>query len=78
MPTYSGKERWEPFDIKFEIITKHNRWSDRNAFEYADKLPRTLGFTKHKKNMKERFSDKDVPVVASRELHFTKQEENGS
>ncbi|OWF53301.1 hypothetical protein KP79_PYT00465 [Mizuhopecten yessoensis] len=28
--------------------------------------------------MKERFSDKDVPVVARRELHFTKQEENES
>ncbi|OWF36953.1 hypothetical protein KP79_PYT02573 [Mizuhopecten yessoensis] len=28
--------------------------------------------------MKERFSDKDVPVVASRELNFTKEEESES
>ncbi|OWF51549.1 hypothetical protein KP79_PYT24349 [Mizuhopecten yessoensis] len=37
-----------------------------DAFEYTDKLPRTLGFTKLKKKMMER---------SRRELHFTKQEE---
>ncbi|OWF53581.1 hypothetical protein KP79_PYT00436 [Mizuhopecten yessoensis] len=90
MPTYSGKERWEPFALKFTIIIKDKRWSDRkikqrffdclvgDALEYADKLPRTLGFAKLKKKMKERFSDKDVPAVARRELNFTKQEEKES
>ncbi|OWF46896.1 hypothetical protein KP79_PYT14964 [Mizuhopecten yessoensis] len=88
MFTYSGKERWEPVALKFTRIIKDNKWSDRktkqrvfdclvgDALEYADKLPRTLGFTKLKKKMKERFSDKDVPVVARRELNFTKQEES--
>ncbi|OWF40227.1 hypothetical protein KP79_PYT02270 [Mizuhopecten yessoensis] len=84
IPTYSGKERWEPFTLKFERITKTDkRWSDRktiqwffdclvgDALEYADKL-------KLKKKMKERFSDKDVSAVARRELHFTKQEESES
>ncbi|OWF50427.1 hypothetical protein KP79_PYT09420 [Mizuhopecten yessoensis] len=77
MPTYSGKERWEPFALKFDRIIKDNKWSDRKtkqrffdclvseALEYADKLPRTLGFAKLKKKMKERFTNKDVPVVAA-------------
>ncbi|OWF41643.1 hypothetical protein KP79_PYT22053 [Mizuhopecten yessoensis] len=76
MPTYSGKEHWEPFALKFTRIIKDNRWSDRktkqrffdclvgDALEYADKLPRTLGFDKLENKMKKRFSDKDVPVVA--------------
>ncbi|OWF36869.1 hypothetical protein KP79_PYT02734 [Mizuhopecten yessoensis] len=90
MPTYSGKERWEPFTLKFTRIIKDNKWSDRktkqrffdclvgDALEYADKLLRTLVFTKFEKKIKERFSDKDVPVVACRELNFTRQEENES
>ncbi|OWF53412.1 hypothetical protein KP79_PYT10510 [Mizuhopecten yessoensis] len=88
MPTYSGKERWEPFALKFERIMKDNRWSNRktdyaavcyclvgDALEYADELPRTLGFTKLKNKLKERFNDKDVTLVARREQHCEKQEE---
>ncbi|OWF51303.1 hypothetical protein KP79_PYT24277 [Mizuhopecten yessoensis] len=66
MPTHFGKERLEPFILKFERIIKDNRRSDRktiqwifdcldgDALEDADKLLRTLGFTKLKKKMKER------------------------
>ena len=80
-----GKSTWESFIFQFERIAKRRKWKtlkkvDRlfdclsdTALEYANKLSCKDDYKKLKKEMKHRFSFKEAPTSARRQLQFVKQ-----
>lgn len=91
MEIFSGDGRtdWETFIIKFVRLADDRRWSKRKllskfydsltgvAAKYALKL-RTNSWSKLVKEMERRFSTKEDPAAARRQLVYMRQNENES
>jgi hypothetical protein len=89
-PVFKGTEspNWESFIYQFERIAAHRGWSVHKktfrlldclsdvALEYARRINQNGDYKDLKRQLKQRFSRKEVPVLARRQLPFTKQYEN--
>ena len=89
METFSGdsKSNWDAFIFQFERQAQRHHWSEKTklcklldclkekALEYAKELD-SRNFTKLKKKMGLRFSRKEEPAAARRQLQFIKQKED--
>jgi hypothetical protein len=90
MPVFKGTEspNWESFIYQFERVAAHRGWSSNKkafrlldclgdvALEYARKVNQNGDFKELKRQLKQRFSRKEVPILARRQLPFTRQLEN--
>lgn len=84
----SDSPKWESFIYQFKRVAAHRRWSaNKKAFrllyclgdvalEYALKANKHCDFKDLKRQLKQRFSRKKGPIIARRQLPFTKQLEN--
>jgi hypothetical protein len=92
LPVFKGTEspNWESFIYQFEGIAAHREWSIHKktfrlqdclsdlALEYARRVNQNGDYKDLKRHLKRRFSIKEVPPLACRQLLFTKQHEKGS
>ena len=90
LPVFKGTEspNWESFIYQFERIAAHRGWPAHKktfrlldclsdvALEYARRINQNGDYKDLKRQLKQRFSRKEVPVLARRQLPFTKQYEN--
>lgn len=90
MPVFKGSDspNWESFIYQFERVAAHRGWSaNKKAFrlldclgdvalEYARRVNKNGDYKDLKRHLKQRFSRKEVPILARRQLPFTKQLEN--
>jgi hypothetical protein len=90
LPVFKGTEipNWESFIYYFERIAAHGGWSVHKktfrlldclsdvALGYARRVNQNGDYKDLKRQLKQRFSRKEVPVLARRQLSFTKQYEN--
>ena len=90
MATFKGTDspNWEAFIYQFERTAGRRQWSDNKklcrlldclgdvALEYARRVNVHNDYHTLKKYLKRRFSTKEAPVVARRQLPFLKQHEN--
>lgn len=90
MPIFKGTDspNWESFIYQFERIAAHRGWSVRKksfrlldclgdiALEYARKVNQNGDYGDMKRQLKHRFSRKEEPILARRQLPFTRQLEN--
>lgn len=85
-----GKSLWESFIFQFERIADRQGWRSSKkldrlidclsgaALQYANKLDVGRNYKKLKLELKHRFSSKEAPVAARRQLQFVKQREDES
>lgn len=90
MPVFNGSDspNWESFIYQFKRVAAHRGWSaNKKAFrlldclgdvalEYARKVNKNGDYKDLKRHLKQRFSRKEVPILARRQLPFTTQLEN--
>ena len=89
LPLFDGEGNWDSFLFQFKRISKRHKWSERKtkerfldclndkALDFAKELRRS-DFHDLSKKMTRRFSNKDAPVAARRQLQFIKQKETES
>jgi competence ComEA-like helix-hairpin-helix protein len=88
--TGDSKLTWESFIFQFERISDRHGWKTSkkvdklidclsgSALEYVNRMGVGHDFKKLKKALKHRFSCKDAPMAARRQLQFIKQKEEES
>ena len=86
LPTFNGDGNWDSFIFQFERLVDRYEWSDRKArerlldclkdkaLEFAKEV-RSRDYYKLKKTMTRRFSTKEAPIAARRQLMSIRQKE---
>lgn len=89
LPTFNGDGNWDSFIFQFERLADRYKWNERKsrerlldclkdkALEFAKEI-RSRDYNKVKKNLSRRFSRKEAPIAARRQLMSIRQKEGES